>query len=80
LIAVVLMTQARNKRRETWAGGALSRLSEEDNDDDDTDDLLPSLGVRARHTGKPLPRQYFILIFTVTFMLAGRLPGADGEL
>jgi len=42
--------QARNKRRETWAGGALSRLSEVDSDDSDNDDFL---GVRGRHTGKP---------------------------
>jgi len=43
--------QPRNKRRETWAGGALLRA---DSDDDDTDDLLPSIGGRSRHTGKPL--------------------------
>jgi len=56
--------QPRNKRRETWAGGALLRA---DSDDDDTDDLLPSIGGRSRHTGKPLSWQYLVPTFNFTF-------------
>jgi len=41
--------QAQKKRRETWAGGALSSYNE-DSDDDMTQDLLP-FRAHSRHTG-----------------------------
>jgi len=49
LLSIMLHMQAQKKRRETWAGGALSSYNE-DSDDDMTQDLLP-FRAHSRHTG-----------------------------
>ena len=45
----MLPVQAQKKRRETWAGGALSKLAD-DSDDDMAQDLMP-FRAHSRHTG-----------------------------
>jgi len=50
-LTVWLFVQAQKKRRETWAGGALSSLSQETGEDDMAQGLMPLRAHNSRHTG-----------------------------